>query len=207
MLKAMGIEKYEPAVVHMLLDVLYGHVSGLLHAARGLADHAGRAEVDLDDLHLAAATQRSQPEPPTRAAVLALARQRNAVPLPLPPDAPACAPAGLPLPPRDARLQPQDGIIIEMPPVADPRATAPEGPWAISEQERKSLEQAELQRRRHVAAANASAAALATAAARNASHATPSVAAQTAPPPAAPEAPASGSASAAAVPETALAAQ
>lgn len=164
MLKGMGFEKYEPAVVHMLVDVMHGHVTGLLHTARGLADHAGKPEIDMDDLRLAASTQRAPPQIPGRSAVLALARERNAVPLPLIPSCGVCAEGEFPLPPKSEWLQPQLDIDIELPPEVNPRATAPEGPWVVSAEERKEIEEKDLQRRRSaMAAANAAASAQAAA--------------------------------------------
>lgn len=152
MLKGMGIEKYEPAVVHMLLDVMHGHVTGLLHTARGLADHACKPEVDMEDLRLAASTQRTPPDLPARSAVLAVARERNAVPLPqIAADEPS-APGQLPLPPRSEWLRPQRGIEIELPPKIIAKADEPEGPWVISNEERKQIEN-DLQRRRAAIAA------------------------------------------------------
>jgi histone H3/H4 len=159
MLKAMGIEMYEPAVVLMLLDVMHGHVAGLLHSARHLADHAGRVELEVEDLRLAAQSHRSHPDPPQRLTLLALARERNATPLPVPPTSVANGVPGVNLPPQDAWLQPQVDIDVELPPAGGVRKGVAEGPWVLSEQERNELAEAEMERRRGAAAATLAAAA------------------------------------------------
>ncbi len=146
LLHGMGIEKYEVDVVHMLLDVLNGHVIGLLHGARSVADHAGKTEIDLEDLRLAAATSRSAPDPPDRAAVLSVARERNVVPFPN-------LEKGVLLPTSEHCLVPQRGVTIELPRQSDIRPSSATGPWIISDDERKAYEIGEIRRRRAAAAA------------------------------------------------------
>jgi transcription initiation factor TFIID subunit 9B len=159
-LEEMGIEKYEPSVVHMLLEVLHGHVTSLLQGAREVADHAGKQEVDLDDLRLAAETHRSPVEPPPRTVLLALARERNAIPLPRA-HTPA-PPATMPLPPFEYQLVPQRGIPIEQPPKTPAKDAEAYGPWALSPEERKIIMENQQQRRKEAYAAAESSHKLAT---------------------------------------------
>lgn len=127
-IRSMGVDKYEAGVVHALMQLLHTHVGELLEEAQGVAEHAGRAELELDDLRLAAAAAAARvPAPPGPAAVLQLARERNALPLPLRvPD--------LPLPPVGEwlRVQRGPGVVIDEPP-ADPFAGMElKGPWAVA---------------------------------------------------------------------------
>jgi histone H3/H4 len=141
LLKDMGVEKYDASVVHMLLDVVHAHVGDLLISALAVAEHAGHSEIGLEDLQLAADAQRSYAEPLPRTAILSLARERNAVPLPLmAPHLDGPEGGDLPLPPPAQQLCPQRGIEIELPPaVHAPRKDA-KTPWTVTREEERAIE-------------------------------------------------------------------
>lgn len=149
-LKGMNVNNYEVDVVHMLLEVMHSHIGDVLLAARGVADHAGKCEIELDDLHLAAETQRAPCEPPPRDAVLTLARERNATALP-PTEWLQSDCDGIPLPSQQHLLTSQRDIVIELPPKRDPRATEPEGPWVQSSEEQLVLLEQQTSRRKRMA--------------------------------------------------------
>ncbi|XP_062211503.1 transcription initiation factor TFIID subunit 9-like [Phragmites australis] len=104
LLRSMGLGEgeYEPRVVHQFLDLAYRYVADVLGDAQVYADHAGKAQIDADDVRIAiqAKVNFSFSQPPPREVLLELARSRNRIPLPK-----SIAPPGsIPLPPEQDTL-------------------------------------------------------------------------------------------------------
>lgn len=53
LLKSMGVEDYEPRVIHQFLELWYRYVVDVLTDAQVYSEHAGKAAIDCDDLKLA----------------------------------------------------------------------------------------------------------------------------------------------------------
>lgn len=53
MLKSMGVDSYEPSVVHQFLEIYYRNAMDLLMDAKTYSNHAGKARVDYADVMLA----------------------------------------------------------------------------------------------------------------------------------------------------------
>ena len=70
LLRSMGLGEgeYEPRVVHQFLDLAYRYVGDVLGDAQVYADHAGKAQIDADDVRLAiqAKVNFSFSQPPPR---------------------------------------------------------------------------------------------------------------------------------------------
>jgi transcription initiation factor TFIID subunit 9B len=70
LLRSMGLREgeYEPRVVHQFLDLAYRYVGDVLGDAQVYADHAGKAQIDADDVRLAiqAKVNFSFSQPPPR---------------------------------------------------------------------------------------------------------------------------------------------
>ena len=70
LLRSMGLGEgeYEPRVVHQFLDLAYRYVGDVLGDAQVYADHAGKAQIDADDVSLAiqAKVNFSFSQPPPR---------------------------------------------------------------------------------------------------------------------------------------------
>ncbi|ONM27947.1 Transcription initiation factor TFIID subunit 9 [Zea mays] len=70
LLRSMGLGEgeYEPRVVHQFLDLAYRYVGDVLGDAQVYADHAGKAQIDADDVRLAiqAKVNFSFSQPPSR---------------------------------------------------------------------------------------------------------------------------------------------
>ncbi|XRB00639.1 transcription initiation factor TFIID subunit 9 [Pycnococcus provasolii] len=85
-LQSMGVETYEPRVVHQLLEFVYRYTSEVVQDAALYAEHAGRKSGDLTahDARLAAKlwSQRRFAPPPPRAHIDDVASVKNATPLP-----------------------------------------------------------------------------------------------------------------------------
>uniref|UniRef100_A0A7S1T9Q4 Transcription initiation factor TFIID subunit 9 n=1 Tax=Compsopogon caeruleus TaxID=31354 RepID=A0A7S1T9Q4_9RHOD len=84
LLRGMGVESYDDRVIHQLLELVHRYVTNVLDEARTYSDHAGKSEIDLDDVKLAiqSCVRVSFTSPPSREVLLQLARERNAIPLP-----------------------------------------------------------------------------------------------------------------------------
>ncbi|KAK9066928.1 hypothetical protein SSX86_014252 [Deinandra increscens subsp. villosa] len=84
LLKSMGVENYEPRVVHQFLELWYRYVVDVLTDAQVYSEHAGKPTIDSDDVKLAIQSKVnfSFSQPPPREVLLELARERNKVPLP-----------------------------------------------------------------------------------------------------------------------------
>ena len=70
LLRSMGLGEgeYEPRVVHQFLDLAYRYVGDVLGDAQVYADHAGKVQLDADDVRLAiqAKVNFSFSQPPPR---------------------------------------------------------------------------------------------------------------------------------------------
>ncbi|KAK3024504.1 hypothetical protein RJ639_043821 [Escallonia herrerae] len=97
LLKSMGVDDYEPHVVHQFLELWYRYVADVLTDAQVYSEHAGKAAIDCDDVKLAIQSKInfSFSQPPPQEVLLELARNRNKVPLPK-----SMAPPGIALPPE-----------------------------------------------------------------------------------------------------------
>ncbi|CAN6294757.1 unnamed protein product [Urochloa humidicola] len=118
LLRSMGLSEgeYEPRVMHQFLDLAYRYVGDVLGDAQVYADHAGKAQIDADDVRLAiqAKVNFSFSQPPPREVLLELARNRNRIPLPK-----SIAPPGsIPLPPEQDTLLAQNYQLL--PPLKPP---------------------------------------------------------------------------------------
>ncbi|CAH2068647.1 unnamed protein product [Thlaspi arvense] len=110
LLKSMGVEEYEPRVVHQFLELWYRYVVDVLTDAQVYSEHAGKAAIDCDDVKLAIQSKVnfSFSQPPPREVLLELARNRNKIPLPKSITGP-----GIPLPPeQDTLISPNYQLLI-----------------------------------------------------------------------------------------------
>uniref|UniRef100_A0A2P2JF89 Transcription initiation factor TFIID subunit 9 n=1 Tax=Rhizophora mucronata TaxID=61149 RepID=A0A2P2JF89_RHIMU len=53
LLRSMGVEDYEPRVIHQFLELWYRYVADVLTDAQVYSEHAGKAAIDCDDVRLA----------------------------------------------------------------------------------------------------------------------------------------------------------
>lgn len=53
LLKSMGVEDYEPRVIHQFLELWYRYVVDVLTDAQVYSEHAGKQTIDSDDVKLA----------------------------------------------------------------------------------------------------------------------------------------------------------
>lgn len=83
-LKDMGVTDYEPRVINQMLEFTYKYVTDVLDDAQVYSNHAGRREVDMDDVKLAIQTRldKSFTIPPPRDFLLDIAKHKNNLPLP-----------------------------------------------------------------------------------------------------------------------------
>uniref|UniRef100_A0A0E0KEX7 Transcription initiation factor TFIID subunit 9 n=1 Tax=Oryza punctata TaxID=4537 RepID=A0A0E0KEX7_ORYPU len=112
LLRSMGLSEgeYEPRVVHQFLDLAYRYVGDVLGDAQVYADHAGKPQLDADDVRLAIQSKVnfSFSQPPPREVLLEVARNRNKIPLPK-----SIAPPGsIPLPPEQDTLLSQNYQLL-----------------------------------------------------------------------------------------------
>ncbi len=54
-LKAMGVEEFQPRVMNQLLEFLYRYVTEVLQDAQLYSEHASRTELSLEDVQLVSA--------------------------------------------------------------------------------------------------------------------------------------------------------
>jgi len=52
-LSSMGISEYEPKVLNQLLELMHRYTTEVLHDALLYSEHAGRPELELEDVRLA----------------------------------------------------------------------------------------------------------------------------------------------------------
>jgi len=85
-LKDMGINDFEPRVVNQMLEFSYRYVTNILEESKVYSQHAGKKQLDLDDVKLSVTMQAEQSftAPPPRESLLELARVKNATQLPIP---------------------------------------------------------------------------------------------------------------------------
>lgn len=53
LLKSMGVDDYEPGVIHQFLELWYRYVVDILTDSQVYAEHAGKSAIDSDDVKLA----------------------------------------------------------------------------------------------------------------------------------------------------------
>ena len=101
LLKNSGVEKYEPKVVNMLMEFAHRYLREVLQDCEDYRSHAGKSTIDLEDVAIALERQKSKwTRAPSREVrkllqlrriclnfavaqdMLALAAQRNRMPLP-----------------------------------------------------------------------------------------------------------------------------
>ncbi|KAF7152357.1 hypothetical protein RHSIM_Rhsim01G0228800 [Rhododendron simsii] len=130
LLKSMGVDDYEPQVVHQFLELWYRYVVDVLTDAQVYSEHAGKAAIDCDDVKLAIQSKVnfSFSQPPPREVLLELARNRNKIPLPR-----SIAGSGIPLPPE------QDTLISPNYQLAIPRKR-PSQPVEETEEDEESVD-------------------------------------------------------------------
>ncbi|GJP33832.1 hypothetical protein CLOM_g18339 [Closterium sp. NIES-68] len=112
-LKSMGVDDYEPRVVHQLLEFAYRYMTDVLGEARVYSEHAGRSSLEVDDVRLAVQSKVSFSfsQPPPREVLMELARARNSVPIP-----PITGSGLFALPPEaECLLQPNVQIAVPVP--------------------------------------------------------------------------------------------
>ncbi|KAK9056094.1 hypothetical protein SSX86_027182 [Deinandra increscens subsp. villosa] len=110
LLKSMGVENYEPRVVHQFLELWYRYVVDVLTDAQVYSEHASKSTIDSDDVKLAIQSKVnfSFSQPPPREVLLELARVRNKIPLPRSLSGP-----GMALPPEsDTLISPNYQLAI-----------------------------------------------------------------------------------------------
>ncbi|KAL5579564.1 hypothetical protein UlMin_012006 [Ulmus minor] len=110
LLKSMGVEDYEPRVIHQFMELWYRYVVDVLTDAQVYSEHAGKTAIDCDDVKLAIQSKVnfSFSQPPPREVLLELARSRNKIPLPRSLTGP-----GIPLPPeQDTLISPNYQLAI-----------------------------------------------------------------------------------------------
>ncbi|XP_072034376.1 transcription initiation factor TFIID subunit 9-like [Amphiura filiformis] len=83
-LKDMGVTDYEPRLVNQMLEFTYRYVTDVLEDAQAYCNHAGRKDLELDDVKLAIQTRldHSFTTPPPREFLLEMGKQKNSSPLP-----------------------------------------------------------------------------------------------------------------------------
>ncbi|XP_049400303.1 transcription initiation factor TFIID subunit 9-like [Solanum stenotomum] len=121
LLKSMGVDDYEPRVVHQFLELWYRYVVDVLTDAQVYSEHAGKVSIDSDDIKLAIQSKVnfSFSQPPPREVLLELARNRNKIPLPK-----SIAGSGVPLPPeQDTLINPNYQLAIAKKQTSQPEET------------------------------------------------------------------------------------
>ncbi len=84
-LRDMGVNEYEPRVVHQLLEFSYRYVSQVLEDAVVYSTYANKKSVDVEDVRLAVEklSDKMFTSPPPRDLLMEIARQKNQIPLPV----------------------------------------------------------------------------------------------------------------------------
>ncbi|KAI7870657.1 transcription initiation factor IID, 31kD subunit-domain-containing protein [Spinellus fusiger] len=87
-LQSLGVEDYDPKVVHQLLEFAHRYTTDVFQDALVYAEHAAKADVDLEDIQLAiqGRVNHSFTTPPPKEFLLELAQEKNKTPLPLIPE-------------------------------------------------------------------------------------------------------------------------
>ncbi|KAI8085238.1 transcription initiation factor IID, 31kD subunit-domain-containing protein [Thamnidium elegans] len=87
-LQSLGVEDYDPKVVHQLLEFAHRYTSDVFQDSLIYAEHANKNDLDLDDIQLAiqGRVNHSFTTPPPKEFLLELAQEKNKIPLPLIPE-------------------------------------------------------------------------------------------------------------------------
>ncbi|KAI8378989.1 transcription initiation factor IID, 31kD subunit-domain-containing protein [Blakeslea trispora] len=87
-LQSLGVEEYDPKVVHQLLEFAHRYTSDVFQDALIYAEHANKPDIDLEDIQLAiqGRVNHSFTTPPPKEFLLELAQEKNKQPLPLIPE-------------------------------------------------------------------------------------------------------------------------
>lgn len=74
LLKSMGVGEYEPPVIHTFLELWYRYIVDVLTDAQVYSEHAGKSEIDCDDVKLAIQSKLnfSFSQPPPREVILVI---------------------------------------------------------------------------------------------------------------------------------------
>eukprot|EP00002_Diphylleia_rotans_P012750 TRINITY_DN2491_c0_g1_i2.p1 TRINITY_DN2491_c0_g1~~TRINITY_DN2491_c0_g1_i2.p1 ORF type:complete len:168 (+),score=41.05 TRINITY_DN2491_c0_g1_i2:51-554(+) len=83
-LQSMGVEDYEPRVIHQLIEFMYRYLSEVFQDAQVYSQHANKTALDVEDVRLAVQMRvnTSFTQPPPREVILEIAQQKNSQPLP-----------------------------------------------------------------------------------------------------------------------------
>ncbi|PUZ72881.1 hypothetical protein GQ55_2G431200 [Panicum hallii var. hallii] len=110
-LRSEGLREceYDPRVVDRFVELARRYAGDVLGEARAYADHAGRASLEADDVHLAIQAKSAfSPGPPRSEVIFDLARSRNTIPL----HKAAAPPGWIPLPSlEDTMLSPNYLVV------------------------------------------------------------------------------------------------
>ncbi|KAI9334951.1 transcription initiation factor TAFII31 [Obelidium mucronatum] len=96
-MQAMDVNDYQPAVLPQLIDFMHRYTLDVVGDAQLFAEHAGRTEVDVDDVRLAVEGKltHSFTGVPSKEVLAGIAEVKNVAPLPL-----IAEKAGLRIPPE-----------------------------------------------------------------------------------------------------------
>eukprot|EP01080_Neovahlkampfia_damariscottae_P005789 gene5789-9610_t len=75
-LKNMGVENHDELVVEQFLEIIYRYVSNVLNDSVVYQNHAGRSEIDVDDVRIAIQSKQTS-ELPSIDMLLEIAHQKN----------------------------------------------------------------------------------------------------------------------------------
>ncbi|KAF7727624.1 Transcription initiation factor TFIID subunit 9B [Apophysomyces ossiformis] len=112
-LQSLGVEDYDPKVVHQLLEFAHRYTTDVFQDALVYGEHANKTDLDLEDIQLAiqGRVNHSFTTPPPKEFLLELAQEKNKAPLPLIPEK-----YGIRLPPEKYCLT---GLNFAIQPVPD----------------------------------------------------------------------------------------
>lgn len=126
-LNSMGVDEYEPRVLHQLLEFMQRYCSEVFHEGHLYAEHAGRSTLECEDVQLALRLKAAASQTGAASLIEWMARERNREPLP-----PAPTTAGVQLPPQrlcllkvNYQLDPEDKTPAAEEP-ANPTASVPQ---------------------------------------------------------------------------------
>ncbi|KAI8888204.1 TFIID-31kDa-domain-containing protein [Backusella circina FSU 941] len=87
-IQSLGVEDYDPKVVHQLLEFAHRYTSDVFQDALIYAEHAQKNDLELEDIQLAiqGRVNYSFTTPPPKEFLLELAQEKNKTPLPLIPE-------------------------------------------------------------------------------------------------------------------------
>ncbi|KAJ3075451.1 hypothetical protein HDU98_008069 [Podochytrium sp. JEL0797] len=147
-MQAMDVNDYSPAVLPMLNEFLHRYVLDVVGDAQLFAEHAGRGDVEVDDVRLAVQGQllHSFTSVPSKEVLSEIAASKNVAPLPL-----VAEKHGLRIPPeRHALTGSHFQILPKKPSLAEPKkpsvaAPAPKAPSAQQQQFQQFQQQQQMQ--------------------------------------------------------------